>query len=232
MDSIKLINLNKTYFGDQTETQALRNINLIFDRQHLTAVVGSSGSGKSTLLSIIGTLEQQTSGQVKFGHTDTASLKGNQLADFRFEKIGFIFQQFHLLPALSAYENVISPFFGRKKASDCKAQALYLLEQLGLGDKINLLPSQLSGGQQQRVAIARAFINQPEWILADEPTGNLDSENADKFFDLLYQLKNEFGCGIIVVTHDINLARKADRLIEIKDGAVVNDRFLTEGNRI
>jgi ABC-type lipoprotein export system ATPase subunit len=222
-ERIQLVDVRKSYQGDHIETHALFEMNLTFHRNEFTAIVGSSGSGKSTLLSLIGTLDQPTSGRIVFGDTDISSLRGNQLADFRFEKLGLVFQHFHLLPTLSAIENVMSPFFGRKSSGRYKEQAQQLLGKLGLGGKENALPSQLSGGEQQRVAIARALVNQPEWLLADEPTGNLDSRNAEIFYELLYQVQRDYHCGVIVVTHDMQLAQKADRIIEIKDGSVITD---------
>ncbi|SDX80205.1 ABC transporter ATP-binding protein [Paenibacillus sp. CF384] len=226
MGVIRLVDIEKVYSGDLIETPVLNQVQLSLKRNEFTAVVGASGSGKSTLLSLVSTLDQPTSGQVFFDDVNVAGLKGNRLADFRFERIGMVFQHFHLLPTLTALENVMSPFFGRRTKVDYKKKAAQLLAQLGLAAKQNSLPSQLSGGEQQRVAIARALVNEPEWLLADEPTGNLDSRNAQLFYDLLHQLKREFGCGIVVVTHDMQLAQKADRLIEIRDGRVVEDRSL------
>ncbi|MBM7568117.1 ABC transporter ATP-binding protein [Paenibacillus sacheonensis] len=223
-DHIQLIGIKKLYAGEHVETAALHEIHRTFRRDEFTAIIGSSGSGKSTLLSLVGTLDQPSSGRVLYGDLDTSKLNANQLADFRFERIGLVFQHFHLLPALTAIENVMSPFFGRRRrALDHRAKAKRLLDRLGLAGKYHSLPSQLSGGEQQRVAIARALVNDPDWLLADEPTGNLDSRNAELFYELLQELKRELGCGIILVTHDLQLARKADRIIEIKDGLIVGD---------
>jgi ABC-type lipoprotein export system ATPase subunit len=210
--------------GGNVETRALLDINLEFQQDEFTAIVGSSGSGKSTLLSLLGTLDKPTSGRIEISGVDVSRLKGNRLADFRFETIGFVFQHFHLLPTLTCIENVMSPFYGRRTIVNYREKAEALLSHLGLVDKANSLPSQLSGGEQQRVAIARALVNEPKWLLADEPTGNLDSRNAEVFYELLYQLKKELGCGIIVVTHDQQLAEKATRIIEIKDGRVLQER--------
>ncbi|MBO7747189.1 ABC transporter ATP-binding protein [Paenibacillus sp. MWE-103] len=224
-EEIRLVGIGKTYAGGNAATAALSEIDLTFRRKEFTAIIGASGSGKSTLLGLIGTLDRPTSGRVYYGDTDTSRLKADRLADFRFERVGLVFQHFHLLPALTAVENVLSPFFGRRRG-DARAKAERLLDRLGLGAKAHALPSQLSGGEQQRVAIARALVNDPDWLLADEPTGNLDSRNAERFFDLLQELKTETGCGIILVTHDLQLARWADRLVEIKDGRLVGDRGL------
>lgn len=218
---IRLENINKSFIGEGIVTKALESINLTLHKGELISIVGSSGSGKSTLLSLIGTLDKPTEGSIYFDDINVSSLKGNKLADFRFQNIGFIFQQFHLLPTLTALENVATPLFGRKVSFNKNKKAKELLEQVGLADKINSLPSQLSGGQQQRVAIARALINEPSWLLADEPTGNLDSKTGQKIFDLINELKNNTKCGVLFVTHDPRLAQKADRIIEMQDGHIV-----------
>jgi ABC-type lipoprotein export system ATPase subunit len=161
---------------------------------------------------------------------DIAILKGNKLADFRFENIGFIFQSFNLLPTLTALENVTAPLFPRKVPFDKIARATELLDQVGLADKLNSLPSQLSGGEQQRVAIARALVNKPKWLLADEPTGNLDSKNGENIYELIHTIKRENNCGVLLVTHDLQLASRGDRMIEMKDGAVIRDSL--EGEQL
>lgn len=216
-------NLTKTYPTGVIETQVLQGINLILNRE-FTCILGSSGSGKSTLLSLIGTLDKPTSGQIEIDGVRVTELKGNRLADFRFTHIGFVFQQFHLLPTLTVIENVLAPFFGRVKVHTKREYASELLEKLGILDKADMLPSQLSGGEQQRVAVVRALINKPNWLLADEPTGNLDSRNSESLFGLLQEVQSELNCGLIVVTHDQKLAERAERIIEIRDGAVVQDR--------
>lgn len=222
-EHIILSEVCKSYHTGEIETHALQDVTLAFKKQEFTAIVGASGSGKSTLLSLLGTLDKPTAGHISFGDTDISTLKGSRLADFRFSTIGLVFQHFHLLPTLSSIENVMSPFYGRRTNVDYKTRAAALLSRLGLEGKAKSLPSQLSGGEQQRVAIARALINEPHWLLADEPTGNLDSHNAEAFYTLLQQLKTERNFGIIVVTHDLQLADKADRIIELKDGRVIND---------
>jgi ABC-type lipoprotein export system ATPase subunit len=220
---INIQSLEKSYYGDGVVTKVLDNINLDFKREDFTTIVGPSGSGKSTLLNMIGTLDTPTNGKVIYDDEDIFTIKNNKLADFRFENVGFVFQQFQLLPTLTAIENIMAPLFSRKTTYSKQERAEELLELFGLSDKKNSLPSQLSGGQQQRVAIARALVNSPKWILADEPTGNLDRKNGEIIFEILQKLNKEQGCGIILITHDENLAESADRTIYLTDGKVVND---------
>jgi ABC-type lipoprotein export system ATPase subunit len=220
---INIQSLEKSYFGDGVVTKVLDNINLNFKREDFTTIVGPSGSGKSTLLNMIGTLDTPTNGKVFYDDEDIFKIKNNKLADFRFENVGFVFQQFQLLPTLTAIENIMAPLFSRKTTYSKQERAEELLELFGLSDKKNSLPSQLSGGQQQRVAIARALVNSPKWILADEPTGNLDRKNGEIIFEILQKLNKEQGCGILLITHDENLAESADRTIYLTDGKVVND---------
>jgi putative ABC transport system ATP-binding protein/lipoprotein-releasing system ATP-binding protein len=153
-------------------------------------------------------------------------LNENQLAEIRSRNIGFVFQQFHLLPNLTAVENVLVPLLHQKVDFDKHKRALEVLVSVGLADKTNAFPSQLSGGQQQRVAIARALATNPDWILADEPTGNLDSVNGQKIYELLFEIKKERGCGVIIITHDPSSVKKADRLIELKDGMLTQDLLI------
>lgn len=216
--------LVKAYEGDGVKTNAVRNINLTLKKGEFTAIVGPSGSGKSTLLSLIGTLDRPTSGHIIYDGEEIANMKKKAVADFRFEHIGFVFQQFHLLPTLTALENVLSPLFARKVSYNKTERAKEVLEQVGLADKMNALPSQLSGGEQQRVAIARALVHEPDWLLADEPTGNLDTETGDRIVQLIQELNQEKGCGILLVTHDNELAAKADNIIEMKDGSVISEK--------
>jgi ABC-type lipoprotein export system ATPase subunit len=217
---IQLESIQKSYGGNGVSTHALADINVMFEDGEFTAIVGPSGSGKSTLLNIIGTIDQPTNGSVLYDGTNISHLKNNKLADFRFENIGFIFQQFHLLPTLTAIENVMSPLFARRVSFSKEERAKELLELVGLGHKLHSLPSQLSGGEQQRVAIARALVNEPKWILADEPTGNLDSKNGENIFHLLKELNTERNCGIIFITHDEKLAQETNRMIYMSDGRV------------
>ncbi|MEI5906684.1 ABC transporter ATP-binding protein [Bacillus spongiae] len=216
-------NIYKTFKGDGIETNALENVSLELEEGEFVAIVGASGSGKSTLLSLLGSLDNPTSGDILYEGESLAKLNHKRLADFRFEHIGFIFQQFHLLPTLTSLENVLSPLLTRKVSFNKMERAVQLLEKVGLEDKLHSLPSQLSGGQQQRVAIARSLINNPSWLLADEPTGNLDSETSELIFQLLHQLNRETGCGVLFVTHDPTLAAKAGRIIEMKDGRMKSD---------
>lgn len=217
-------NISKTYIGDGVTTHAVKNIHLSFKKGEFTSIIGPSGSGKSTLLSLIGTLDQPSEGQILYDDKDIMKQSKRKIADFRFEKIGFIFQQFHLLPTLTALENVLTPLFGRKVNYSKQKRAKEVLEQVGLINKLNALPSQLSGGQQQRVAIARAIVHKPSWLLADEPTGNLDTETGDKIFSLLKQLNEEEGCSVLYVTHDPTLAHKANRIISMQDGIILEDK--------
>ncbi|WP_251126863.1 ABC transporter ATP-binding protein [Exiguobacterium sp. s160] len=213
--------ITRTFSGEGVETNALSDVTLTFKNGDFISIIGPSGSGKSTLLSLLGTLDVPSSGELYYNDQLLNKLKAKELADFRFEKVGFIFQQFHLIPTLTAVENVMAPLFGRKIDYNPKERALALLNRVGLSDKVDALPSQLSGGQQQRVAVARALIHEPEWLLADEPTGNLDSETGEVIFELLRELNVEKGCGVICVTHDPSIAERADAQVRMKDGAVI-----------
>lgn len=215
--------VNKEFQGDGISTYALQDINVRFDEGELVAIVGPSGSGKSTLLSLLGALDLPTDGEILYGDSPINKLNSKKLADFRFENIGFIFQQFHLLPTLTALENVMSPLFSRKVPYDKKERAENLLTQVGLENKFNSLPSQLSGGEQQRVAIARALVHEPSWLLADEPTGNLDTDTGEIIFNRLTTLNRQKGCGVVYVTHDHELASRADRIVEMKNGKIISD---------
>lgn len=221
---IECIQVGRAYQGDGVSTNAVTNINLTFSKGEFTSIVGPSGSGKSTLLSLLGTLDSPTSGKILYDGEEVMKKNKKIISDFRFENIGFIFQQFHLLPTLTALENVLSPLFSRKVSYNKVERAREVLEQVGLAAKENSLPSQLSGGQQQRIAIARAIVHKPDWLLADEPTGNLDSETGDRIFELIQQLNVQEGCGVFFVTHDPKLAAKADRIITMKDGTVLSDK--------
>ncbi|MBN9653418.1 ABC transporter ATP-binding protein [Halobacillus sp. GSS1] len=226
--TIKCTQLHKEFKGDGVNTTALNKVNLEFSKGEFVSIVGSSGSGKSTFLSLIGTLDNPSGGAVHYGEADLRKLNLKELADFRFEHIGFVFQQYHLLPTLTALENVMAPLLSRKVSYDKRKRAEQLLEEVGLATKLHSLPSQLSGGQQQRVAVARALIHEPHWLLADEPTGNLDTETGEMIFDLLHKLNKEKGCGVIFVTHEPELAVRAGRMIEMKDGHIIRD---TEGGQ-
>lgn len=215
--------MGKSFSGDGVETHALQDIDVTLEAGDFISIIGPSGSGKSTLLSLIGTLDRPTSGELHYDGKPINKLNSKELSDFRFENIGFIFQQFHLIPTLTALENVMAPLFGRKVPYDKKERAEQLLAQVGLADKAGSLPSQLSGGQQQRVAVARALVHEPKWLLADEPTGNLDTDTGEIIFNLLRSLNEEKGCGVLFVTHDPALAERANRTIEMRDGVIIED---------
>lgn len=215
---IRLEEISKHY-GD---LKVLDNISLTLNKGEIVAIVGASGAGKSTLLNILGTLDTPDKGSYLFDQTNVFSLKSTGLSKFRNEKIGFIFQFHHLLNEFTALENVCIPgYISRKPASEVVARAKELLEMLGLKDKINSKPKQLSGGEQQRVAVARALINNPAIVLADEPSGNLDSANAKELHQLFFKLRDEFQQTFVIVTHNDELANMADRKLVIKDGKIV-----------
>lgn len=200
----------------------LKGIDLEIAKGELVTIVGASGAGKSTLLHILGTLDRPDAGQVFIGDTDVFALKEKDLATFRNQKIGFVFQFHNLLPEFTALENVCMPgFIGvRSVESEVRRKGGELLEMLGLKDRLNHLPSQLSGGEQQRVAVARALINDPAIIFADEPSGNLDSRNAEDLHQLFFRLRNELHQTFVIVTHNEHLAALADRKLEMVDGGI------------
>ncbi len=194
----------------------LKGIDLEINKGELVTIVGASGAGKSTLLHILGTLDRPDAGQVLINNTDVFALKEKELAAFRNQTIGFVFQFHHLLPEFTALENVCMPAFIAGK--EAKEKGRELLEMLGLKDRLGHLPSQLSGGEQQRVAVARALINDPAIIFADEPSGNLDSRNAEELHQLFFRLRNDLGQTFVIVTHNEHLANLADRKLEMTDG--------------
>ena len=205
-------------FGD---LQVLKGVNLKVEKGEIVAIVGKSGAGKTTLLQIIGTLDRPTRGQVLIDGTDVFAMKDKDLAAFRNKHIGFIFQFHQLLPEFTALENVCIPaMIAREKEADYKPRAEKLLRDLGLSDRMNHKPNTLSGGEKQRVAAARALMMAPDIILADEPTGSLDTQNKKELSELLLKLRKEYGQTILLVTHDKELANIADRIIEIKDGVI------------
>jgi len=208
-------------FGD---LRVLKGINLKINDKEVVSIVGASGAGKTTLLQIIGTLDKPDEGMVKYDGNDTRRLKGRALSAFRNKNIGFVFQFHQLLPEFTALENVCIPaYIAGKSKSEAESKAEEILGFLNLGDRLEHKPSELSGGEQQRVAVARALINNPAVILADEPSGNLDSENKNELHKLFFRLRDNFGQTIIIVTHDRQLANMSDRILEIKDGLIIND---------
>jgi lipoprotein-releasing system ATP-binding protein len=205
------------------ELKVLKGIDLIINKKEVVAIVGASGAGKTTLLQILGTLDKPDDGTIFYEGKDISRLKGRQLASFRNSNIGFVFQFHQLLPEFSALENVCIPaFIAGKGKSESEARASDLLSFLNLGDRLDHKPSELSGGEQQRVAVARALINNPAVILADEPSGNLDSENKNELHKLFFRLRDTFDQTIIIVTHDRELAGMSDRILQIRDGLIVN----------
>lgn len=221
---ISVNNLSHAFQLAGSQSLVLKDLTCQFSATEVTAIVGASGSGKSTFLSMIGSLDRPTSGQIEYDGQDISRWKNRRLSAFRAQEIGFVFQQFHLLPALTVKENVLVPLLKQKTAFDKEERIAQILEKVGLLEKQHALPAQLSGGQQQRVAIARALISRPRWILADEPTGNLDSVTGETVFQLLLDLHREEQCGILFVTHDVALAERADRILFMQDGQIIEDR--------
>lgn len=216
--------LSHAFQLDGSPSLVLNDLTCQFSTTEVTAIVGASGSGKSTFLSMIGSLDRPTSGQIEYDGQDISRWKNRRLSAFRAQEIGFVFQQFHLLPALTVKENVLVPLLKQKTDFNKEERIAQILEKVGLLEKQHALPAQLSGGQQQRVAIARALISRPRWILADEPTGNLDSVTGETIFQLLLDLHREEQCGILFVTHDVALAERADRILFMQDGQIIEDR--------
>lgn len=225
MEILRTENLCKTYGSGETKVDALKNANISINEGEFVAVVGPSGSGKSTLLHLLGGVDKPTSGKVFVDDVDIYSLNEKQLAIFRRRKVGFVFQFYNLIPVLTAEENILLPILLDNKKPD-KAYIEELLDLLGLQDRRNHLPSELSGGQQQRVSIGRALAYKPSIILADEPTGNLDSKNSREILDLLKISVKRYNQTLMVITHDVDIASQADRIITIEDGIISKDEVI------
>ena len=218
---LRLENVWKIYQMGEVEFAALKGVDLEIDKGEFVAILGPSGSGKSTMMNLIGCLDLPSRGVIRLDARDISKLSESDLAQIRGKKIGFIFQQFNLIPTLSVLENVMLPLeFQEVATSVAQQRGLYLLEMVGLTDRVHHLPSQLSGGQRQRVAIARSLAVDPDIILADEPTGNLDSKTGKYILDFLNELHTNEGKTIIIVTHDLNLVKYAEKVVHIKDGEI------------
>jgi putative ABC transport system ATP-binding protein len=231
---IELDDVWKSYA--EGNVNALQNFSLRIHNEDFVSIVGPSGSGKSTCMNLIGLLDVPSKGRILLDGKDVSKLSENQLADLRGKKIGFIFQQFNLIPTLTALENVLLPVMFQDGTEAARERAIGLLNRVGLGERINHRPSQMSGGEQQRVAIARALINNPEIILADEPTGNLDSKTGKQIMDLLVALHEKEGRTLVIITHDPRVADYAHKIVNIIDGKVAHDHgmeksFLWKGRR-
>lgn len=224
MEILRVENLKKTYGKGDNQVHALKNINLTINKGEFVAIVGASGSGKSTLLHLLGGLDRPTDGKVIIDDENIYDYREEKLAIFRRRKIGFVFQFFNLIPVLDVSENIALPaIMDNSKVDDDYLKELTHI--LDLNDRLRHLPSELSGGQQQRVSIGRALFNKPSIILADEPTGNLDSKNSKEVIELLKYTGKKYNQTLLLITHDINIASMADRIITIQDGEIVSDKY-------
>lgn len=225
---IRLENLSKVYGTGNTAVHALNQVNLMVKEGEYCAIMGASGSGKSTAMNIIGCLDRPTAGHYYFDQQDVSLLSNATLADIRNRKLGFVFQQFHLLPHLTAVDNVILPMiYAGVSATERKDRAVVALEKVGLGSRLYNKPNQLSGGQQQRVAIARAIVNNPRLLLADEPTGALDSRTVKEILAIFQELY-DMGITVVMVTHEVEVARESKRIVWFRDGEVIYDHLTPE----
>ncbi|WP_297312174.1 ABC transporter ATP-binding protein [uncultured Oscillibacter sp.] len=221
MESIlKAAGLKKYYGSGDTQVRALDGVDLEIERGKFTAIIGTSGSGKSTLLNILGSLDVPTEGSVRIGGTELSGLDREQAAIFRRKQIGFVFQNYNLIPVLTVWENIVFPLSLDRQRPD-RMFIMKVVKLLGLEEKLDSLPGQLSGGQQQRAAIARALASKPAILLADEPTGNLDSKTSDDVMGLLQMSSREFHQTIVMITHNPEIAQRADRIVRIEDGRIV-----------
>ncbi|WP_199328008.1 ABC transporter ATP-binding protein [Cylindrospermum sp. FACHB-282] len=222
---IRLENVFKVYSSGETEVRALNDVNLMIEKGEYCAIMGPSGSGKSTAMNIIGCLDRPSSGHYYLDNLDVAQINDRELARIRNKKLGFVFQQFHLLTQLSALENVMLPMvYGGVKPDERRDRAADALKQVGLSNRLHNKPTQLSGGQQQRVAIARAIVNRPVVLLADEPTGALDSRTTQEVLDIFTEL-NASGITVVMVTHESDVARQTKRIVWFRDGEVVHSHI-------
>lgn len=225
MEILRIEQLSKTYGKGESQVRALNNVSFSVNKGEFVAIVGASGSGKSTLLHIMGGVDRPTSGKVYIDDTDVYALNESQLAIFRRRQIGLIYQFYNLIPILNVEENITLPLLLDHRKVD-KKRLQNIVETLGLTERLRHLPNELSGGQQQRVSIGRALINQPALVLADEPTGNLDSKNSKEIIDLLKFSNKQFKQTLIMITHDPNIALQADRMITLEDGRIVKDEVI------
>ena len=225
MEILKVENLTKSYGSGEAKVDALKNVNLSIKKGEFVAIVGPSGSGKSTLLHLLGGVDRPTSGKVYINDVDIYNLKEKDLSIFRRRNVGLIYQFYNLIPVLSVKENILLPAELDNRKID-KEFLDDLLKTLGLKERENHLPNELSGGQQQRTSIGRALINRPSIVLADEPTGNLDSKNSKEVLELLKLSVKKYNQTLILITHDINIAKSADRVITIEDGEIISDEVI------
>ncbi len=224
MKIIDIKNLSKTYSEADTEIHAVDNVSLSFEQGEFAAIVGPSGSGKTTLLNMIGGLDRPTSGEINIDGIDICRLKPSQLIDFRKNNIGFVFQAYNLIPVLTARENVeFIMFLQGRSIAERRERSTELLEAVGIGERVHARPNKLSGGQQQRVAVARALASKPKFILADEPTANLDSKSTAKLLEIMEKLNKEENITFIFSTHDQRVVNKARRVIRLEDGKIVSE---------
>lgn len=229
---INICDLIKTYKNGSIEVQALKSISLTIEKGEFVAIMGTSGSGKSTLMNILGCLDRPTSGEYLLEGISISDKTDNELSYIRNKKIGFVFQSFNLISRTSALKNVELPMiYGKIGASERKKRALQLLESVGLGERTEHMPNELSGGQRQRVAIARALSNEPPIILADEPTGNLDSRSSVEIMELFTKLNRNNGNTVIIVTHEPDIAEFTDRVVTFKDGRIITDELTDNGKK-
>jgi putative ABC transport system ATP-binding protein len=227
MPIVEVRGLTKVYGQGDTSVTALDHVDLAVEQGEFVAVMGPSGCGKSTLLNLVGGLDKPTGGQVLIDGTDIATMSDQQVTELRRRRLGFVFQFFNLIPVLTTAENAALPLtLDAVKPAEAVERAREWLRKVGLGDKLTSRPDQLSGGQQQRVAVARALVTDPALVLADEPTGNLDSKSADEIANLLKQAAEEWGRAIVMVTHDVRIAAHAHRIVFMRDGRVVDDVHL------